>query len=81
MGCLLSLFCRLVFLFVLVSTDWIGRAFDSMVWPLLGFIFLPCTTLTYVMIAMNGNEFSIGTILLMTVALVVDFAQIGGDDR
>ncbi len=44
---------RLALLIVaLTNQDYLGRAYETLLWPLLGFLFLPITTLTYA-IAMN----------------------------
>jgi hypothetical protein len=51
-GCLLALVAlispRLAIVAVWIFTNLLSRAFDSWIVPLLGFIFLPWTTLTYV---------------------------------
>ena len=33
---------------------WVGVAFDSALWPILGILFLPWTTLMYVLVAPGG---------------------------
>jgi hypothetical protein len=51
MGCLAALFARLALLFVWVSTPLVNRAFHGgWLLPLLGIIFLPITTLVYVLV-------------------------------
>lgn len=35
-------------------TRWVGVAFDSAIWPILGILFLPWTTLMYVLVAPGG---------------------------
>jgi hypothetical protein len=40
-----SFFPRLALLFLWIFTDYVTRTFDSFVWPLLGLIFLPFTTI------------------------------------
>jgi hypothetical protein len=41
---------RLTLLFLWIFTPLINRAFGSFLWPLLGLIFLPFTTLMYVLV-------------------------------
>jgi hypothetical protein len=55
MGCFVSLFARLALLFVWLLTPLVDRAFHG-VWllPLLGIIFLPLTTLVYVLVYLPG---------------------------
>jgi hypothetical protein len=51
MGCFLALLAlispRLVLFVLWIFSDVLSRAFSSWVWPLLGFFFLPWTTLAY----------------------------------
>lgn len=54
LGCLLTGFLtlapRLVLLFMWLFTDRISTAFEGFLIPLLGFLFLPFTTLAYVLV-------------------------------
>jgi len=82
MGCLLpvvSLFMpRFVLFFIWILTDWLGRAYDTVMWPLLGFFFMPYTTLAY-MAAMLQNDGSVsgGWIVLVVVAVMFDLGGQG----
>ena len=49
-GCLGLFAPRLVLLFLWIFTTLVDRAFSSFVWPLLGILFLPFTTLFYVLV-------------------------------
>jgi hypothetical protein len=51
-------------------------AFSNFVWPLLGFLFLPWTTLMYVMVAPNGVT-GIDW-LWIVVAVIVDLGSYSG---
>jgi hypothetical protein len=81
MGCLLAIFGlitpRLVMVVLWLFTNYLSRAFDSFFWPLLGFIFLPTTTLGY---AIARNSFDgirgIGLAILI-VAVLIDFGILG----
>ena len=52
MGCLFLLIAalspRLAVALMWIFSPWVDRAFDSFIWPLLGLILLPWTTLLYV---------------------------------
>lgn len=51
-------------------------AFSTFVWPLLGFVFLPWTTLMYVTVAVNGvNGFDWFWIV---IGVIVDLASYSG---
>lgn len=56
MGCLLALFARVGLLVVWLQTSLVKTAFhDGWILPLLGIIFLPITTLSYVVVYALGN--------------------------
>jgi hypothetical protein len=47
-GCLAIAFPRVaLFLVWFFGGDYVGRAYEHFLWPLLGFFFLPLTTLTF----------------------------------
>jgi hypothetical protein len=60
MGCLFAMFAGLFPRLALVMV-WVARpgkvdaAFDTWIWPLLGFVFLPFTTLMYVILWRAGG--------------------------
>ena len=56
---------------------WVGLAFNSWIWPVLGLIFLPWTTIMYVAIAPGGVSgiFEWGFLIL---ALVIDIGAYTG---
>lgn len=41
---------RLVLILMWLVGPWINAAFDSWIWPLLGIIFLPYTTIMYILV-------------------------------
>lgn len=86
MPCLLALlaliFPRLVIVLVWLFSDYLGRAYETMLWPLLGFLFLPLTTLAYAF-AMNENAGTASGIYLVVIvlAVLVDLGILGGSRR
>jgi hypothetical protein len=62
-------------------TDYLNRAFDSFLLPLLGFIFLPWTTLAFA-VAQNsfGGLHDIG-LLLVVLGVLADVGVLGGGAR
>jgi hypothetical protein len=64
-----------IFMWWLINPGRWDRAFDSWVWPTLGFVFVPWTTLTFVLVAPNGvvAEFDWMWLLL---AFVVDISTV-----
>ncbi len=69
---------RLALALVVVFSDYIGRAFDSNLWPLLGFFFLPTTTLAYAWaINSRGSVEGLGLVVVV-LAVLTDLGIIGG---
>lgn len=52
-------------------------AFDTFLWPFLGFVFFPYTTLMFVVVAPRGNVVGVDWFWL-GVAVVVDLVSHGG---
>lgn len=83
-GCLVLLLLvaspRLVLFVTWLFTGYLGRAFETTIWPFLGFLFLPWTTLLY---AVGANEFVSGNArwILAAVGLILDLSLQGGGLR
>lgn len=54
MGCIFLLIAalspRLAVILMWIFTPWVDRAFGPIIWPILGVLFLPITTLLYVIL-------------------------------
>ncbi len=78
-GCWLSLLLtiapRLIFLFLWLFTPLVSLVFENWVVPLLGFIFLPFTTLAYVMAWDAAAGISFGGWLLIVGGLLFDLGS------
>lgn len=77
LGCLGLAFPRLV-LVVLWITDYLDTAYESVAWPLLGFLFLPLTTITYAWIINSNGEVSGLYTVAVTLAVLADLGVLGG---
>ena len=78
LGCLALFAPRLVLVLVWLFSDFLGRTYDGWIWPLLGFFFLPLTTLVYAW-AMNAQGSVSGLYLVaVVVAVLVDLGLVGG---
>ena len=83
MPCLLAILAlltpRVVILLVWIFSNYLGRAYETALWPVLGFIFMPLTTLAYAF-AMNENAGHVSGIYLVVVvlAVLVDLGMLGG---
>lgn len=83
MGCIVAVLAlltpRVAIVLVVIFSDFIGRAYDSWIWPLLGFFFLPLTTLAYAA-AINWNDGSVsgGYFFMVLLAALIDLGALGG---
>jgi len=86
MPCLLILlayfFPRVVIVVLALLTDYMSTAYNTLLWPLLGFFFLPYTTLAYAF-AMHQNNGSVsgGYLVLVIIAVLLDLGVLGSGGR
>ena len=83
MGCILAVLAlavpRVLMFLAFLLTDWFGRAFQTRLWPLIGFLFMPYTTLAYMAAMLNNHHaLSGGWLALFMFAIVVDAGHWGG---
>ena len=83
MGCVLVLIGlavpRVLMFFIWLLTDWFGHGFETRIWPILGFIFLPYTTLAYLAAMLNNHHALSGLWLVLFVfAIFIDIGNWGG---
>ena len=69
---------RLAMVLILIFTDWFSRAYDSVLWPVLGFLFMPYTTLAYMAAQLNAGELRGWWMALFIVAILIDAGHWGG---
>lgn len=86
MGCFVALLAlvtpRLVLALLWFFTDYLSRAFGgTWIWPLLGFFFLPLTTLAYAWTANSGVGLSPLGIAVLVIAFLFDVGAVGGGGR
>ena len=84
MGCLILLFMligpRVALAFTWIFTDLVDRAYDAFIVPVLGFVFLPWTTLVYAL-AYDGNEVSAIGWFFVALGLLADVSSYGASTR
>lgn len=69
---------RLALALVFIFSNYLGHAYDTMIWPLLGFFFMPLTTLAYAW-AVNTHGTVTGIYLVVVViAVLMDLGLVGG---
>ena len=86
MPCLLAILAlatpRLLVALLWFFSTWFEGVFTSLLWPILGFIFLPTTLLWYTAVQhwFNG-QWTLWPIVGLVVALVIDISPAGGRRR
>jgi hypothetical protein len=84
MPCLLLIlvlaFPRIVLLLLFLFSTYLERAYHGLLLPLLGFIFLPVTTLVYAWMTNTGQPMAGINLLLLIVAVVIDVGGLGGGE-
>jgi hypothetical protein len=86
MPCLLTLLAlltpRLVVVLLWLFTGWFDGIFDSLLWPLLGVIFLPTTLLWYTAVQhWFGGGWSLWPVVGIVIALMIDLSPARGARR
>jgi len=66
----------LIFLF----STYLERAYHGLLLPLLGFIFLPLTTLAYAWMVNAGQPTAGINLLILIVAVIIDLGGLGGSE-
>jgi hypothetical protein len=75
------LFPRAVLLLLFFLTDFLSRAYHGFLVPLLGFIFLPLTTLVYAWIVNSGGSAQGLYLVAIIICIMVDLGLIGHTAR
>jgi len=77
-GCLALLAPRLTIILLVIFSDYLGYAYDTWIWPLLGFVFMPLTTLAYAWAINTHGSVSGLPLVVVIVAVLIDLGIIGG---
>jgi hypothetical protein len=84
MPCLLVLlvlaFPRIVLLLMFFMSNYLQHAYNGLLIPLLGFIFLPLTTLAYAWEVNNHMPLEGVNLIILLVAVIIDLGGLGGGE-
>jgi hypothetical protein len=84
MPCLLVLvilaFPRVALVLMFFLTNILQRAYDGLLIPLLGFFFLPITTIVYAWMATHKMPLEGTNLLILIVAVVIDAGGLGSGE-
>jgi hypothetical protein len=80
MGCFVLIFGffvpRITMFFIFLLTNWFSVAYNSVIWPLLGFFLMPYTTLAYMAGMLNNNHSISGFwLVLVVIAVLADLGS------
>ena len=83
MPCLLAAFAlatpRLTLLALWFLQAWFRELFPNLLWPILGFVFLPTTLIWYAVVQQwFGGEWTLWPIVGLVIALAIDVSPAGG---
>lgn len=84
MGCIMAVLAvltpRLAIAVIFLLTEWLQQAFDTTIWPVLGFLFMPYTTLAWMGAEMHGGVRGLWAVIVI-VAVIVDLGHLFGGGR
>ena len=77
-GCIALGTPRVAILLVVVFGDYIGHAYDTLTWPVLGFLFMPTTMLAYAWAINSRGSVEGLQLVVVVIAVLIDLGMIGG---
>ncbi len=77
-GCMALMAPRFAIVLVVLFSDYIGRAYEGLLWPLLGFLFMPLTTLAYAWAINSRGSVEGLQLVVVVIAVLMDLGLIGG---
>ena len=82
--CLLALivfaFPRAVLICMFLFSTYLQHAYHNLIVPILGFIFLPVTTIVYAWMVNNHMAIAGGNLILLLISVIIDFGGFGGGE-
>ncbi|SPF54564.1 conserved membrane hypothetical protein [Candidatus Sulfopaludibacter sp. SbA4] len=84
MPCLLVLlvlaFPRVILVLMAIFSNYLDRAYHGLLIPLLGFFFLPLTTIVYAWLLNSHQPLAGFNLLILIVAVIIDAGGLGGGE-
>jgi hypothetical protein len=77
---LFLIFPRLTLVLLFFFTNYLQRAYHGLLVPLLGFLFLPLTTLVYAWMINNADPIAGINLIILMIAVVIDLGGLGGGE-
>ena len=73
-------FPRVALVALWLFTHYLHRAYHGLLIPLLGFLFLPITTLAYAWMVNTGRHMEGINLIILIVAVIIDVGGLGGGE-
>ena len=73
-------FPRIALVLLFLLSNYLQRAYHGLLIPLLGFIFLPLTTLAYAWITNTGLPIAGINLVILIIAVVIDLGGLSGGE-
>jgi hypothetical protein len=80
-GCLALFTPRIAIVLVVLTSDYLGRAYETMLWPLLGFFFMPVTTLAYAWAINSAGSVRGAYLVVVVIAVLIDLGLVGAGGK
>ena len=84
MPCLLLIlflaFPRIALVLLFLFSNYLERAYNGLILPLLGFLFLPLTTLAYAWMTNSRQPIAGINLLILIIAVVIDVGGLGSGE-
>jgi hypothetical protein len=77
-GCLALSAPRFAIALVVIFSDYIGRAYETVLWPFIGFLFMPLTTLAYAWAINSRGSVEGLQLVVVVIAVLIDLGIVGG---
>ena len=85
MPCILTIialaFPRIVLFLVFLLSNYLGRAYQTVLWPFLGFFFMPLTTLAYAWAINSAGSVQGIYLVAVVIAVLIDLGLIGSGEH
>jgi hypothetical protein len=73
-------FPRIALLLIFFFSNYLQRAYHGLLIPLIGFIFLPLTTLAYAWMINSGLPIAGLNLIILIICVIVDIGGLGGGE-
>ena len=76
-GCIALAFPRLVLFVMFLTSSYISRAYETNLWPVMGFFFMPLTTIAYAWAVNANGTVTGGYLVVVVIAVLMDLGTSG----